>query len=51
MQKINISFTVEEVNLVLKALGRQPYEDVFQLIGNIQDQAQTQLQSTVINKD
>lgn len=50
MNKINLSLTIEEINQILTALGKQPYEDVFQLIGNIQDQAQTQLQSTVESK-
>lgn len=44
---IQLALTIVEVNQILSALGQCPYEDVFQLINNIQQQAQTQLQNDV----
>ena len=43
MQTIHINLTLDEINQILKALGTQPYADVFQLINKIQMQAETQL--------
>ena len=40
---MKFELTVEEANLVLTALGRMPYESVFQLINNMQQQAQNQI--------
>jgi hypothetical protein len=45
MNKLQIDLTVEEANLVLEALGDQPYKRVASLIASIQEQAQQQLQS------
>ncbi|MEW9552240.1 hypothetical protein [Nonomuraea sp. NPDC050783] len=42
-QQISLSLTVAEANAVLDALGRLPYVQVYELIGTIQEQAQTQL--------
>jgi len=42
---IQLELTIEETNTVLTALGKRPYEDVFQVINKIQQQAQTQLPS------
>lgn len=39
---IQLSLNIEEVNLVLKALGNLPFNEVFELIGNIHDQANSQ---------
>ena len=50
MQNINLSLTIDETNTVLTALGKMPYEDVFQLIGKVQEQAQSQLQQPVVNQ-
>lgn len=36
--------TLEEANLVLGALGKQPFETVAKLINNIQSQAQPQIE-------
>ena len=43
MNPIQLSLSVEEVNLILEALGQQPYAKVYQLIGKIQQQAETQI--------
>lgn len=45
MNELNIKLTVDEVNLVMESLGHLPYLRVFELIGNIQNQAREQLGS------
>lgn len=42
-QTISLSLTVEEVNMVLGALGSQPLNQVLNLWGNIKQQAESQL--------
>jgi len=41
---MKFEFSMEETNMVLSALGRMPYEAVFQLVANIQKQATEQLE-------
>ena len=41
---IKIELSIEEINVVLAALGRMPYEAVAGLIPKIQQQGQEQLQ-------
>jgi hypothetical protein len=43
---IKLDLTIEEANLVLAALGRLPYEQVFQIVEKIQKQAWEQLNTT-----
>lgn len=43
MKEINLLLKVEEVNLVLSALGNLPFIQVHELIGKIQTQATPQL--------
>ena len=43
MNNINLKITLDETNLILAALGQQPYLQVYQLIEKIQQQAQAQL--------
>ena len=45
MNEINLTFTLEEVNSVLNALGTQPYAQVQPLIAKIQTQGSAQLQA------
>ena len=45
MKDINLTFTLEEVNSVLNALGTQPYAQVQPLIAKIQTQGSAQLQA------
>ena len=45
MNEINLTFTLEEVNSVLNALGAQPYTQVQPLIAKIQTQGSTQVQA------
>lgn len=49
MEKLIMHFTLDEVNIILKALSKEPFKDVFELIGNINEQASTQLNSTEEN--
>ena len=45
MQEIQLVLTLAEVNQILAALGKEPYQDVYQLVVKIQQQAQVQLES------
>ena len=42
-QKLSLNLSIEEINLILSALGKEPYANVFQLVQNIQQQANIQL--------
>lgn len=44
--EFKIVLELEELNLILAALGERPYAQVYQLIAKIQQQAQTQMQAT-----
>lgn len=44
MTTIRLDLDVDDVNLVLEALGKLPFVQVYQLIGRIQAQAQAQVQ-------
>lgn len=44
MQKFTFEVTVEEANQILEGLGHLPYNKVYQVIIEIQRQAQEQLQ-------
>ena len=46
MNEIRLTLTLEEVNILLNALGTQPYAQVQPLIAKIQTQGSTQLQAT-----
>ena len=43
-QTITFNLSIEATNTILKALGKMPYEEVYQLIDNLQQQAAQQLQ-------
>jgi hypothetical protein len=43
MKEINIGLKIEEVNLILNALGNLPYLQVHELFAKIQSQATQQL--------
>jgi hypothetical protein len=43
MKEINLSFRIEEINLILTALGNLPFIQVNELIAKIQAQATPQL--------
>lgn len=42
--EIQIQLTLGEINQILEALGSLPYRQVYQLIGKVQQQAESQLQ-------
>jgi hypothetical protein len=44
MSQIHFKMTLEEANLVFKGLGYLPFKDVYELIGNLNEQANAQLQ-------
>jgi hypothetical protein len=44
MKPIELALTLEEINVILEALGQQPFVRVHQLIAKIQQQATAQLQ-------
>ena len=44
MQQCEIKLNVDEVNTVLRALGKLPYEQVFQLVTHIHQQVGPQVQ-------
>jgi hypothetical protein len=43
MKTVELELSVEEVNVILEALGAQPFARVYGLIGRIQEQARQQL--------
>jgi hypothetical protein len=42
--KISLELTIPEVNQILDALGRLPYAEVYELIADLQRQAQGQIE-------
>jgi len=42
---MTLDLTINEVNLILQALGNAPYAQVFELVQKIRDQAQSQIQT------
>lgn len=46
MQKITLSLTLEETNLIIKSLAKEPFQDVFELIGKINEQADEQIKKS-----
>ena len=43
IQQITLQLTLEETNLILTTLSQLPYQQVFQLVGRLQQQAGQQL--------
>ncbi|GAA5037923.1 hypothetical protein GCM10011506_35730 [Marivirga lumbricoides] len=41
-QKIHISLSLEDTKLIFKALGKMPFEEVYELIGNLNNQVNEQ---------
>ena len=46
MQKLQFNLTIDETKLILEALGEMPFVRVHQLIAKMQQQAETQSQTT-----
>ncbi len=51
MEKFELTLTVDEINQVLTALGRQPYDTVYLLINKLRTDCQTQIDAAQFNKD
>jgi hypothetical protein len=47
-QTIKLEFTLDEVNVILDALGNLPFKTVYGIIGQLQSQARTQLDSQAL---
>jgi hypothetical protein len=45
MEKIEITLTVNEWNVVMSSLGKMPFEQVVSVIGQIKEQAEAQIAS------
>jgi hypothetical protein len=43
---MKLELTINDVNVILQALGNAPYAQVFELVEKIRTQAQAQVQST-----
>lgn len=43
MKELNFTFTLDETNLILQALGTMPFQQVYSIIHKIHTQAQEQL--------
>jgi hypothetical protein len=43
---MKLELTINEINMILQALGNAPYAQVFELVEKIRTQAQAQMQST-----
>lgn len=43
VQEVVFQLTLEEANLIFKALGKLPFEQVYELIGKLNQQANEQL--------
>ena len=46
MKEITFTVTIDEANIIFKGLGRMPFQEVYQLIGKLNEQANRQLQGT-----
>ncbi len=52
IQLIDFKLSLDEANLILKALGKLPFEQVYELIGKLNRQANSQLKNfNTIEKD
>ena len=43
MKELNLKLSVDDVNTILKALGQMPFQQVYQVIETINQQANQQL--------
>jgi hypothetical protein len=48
---MTLDLNVNEVNLIMQALGNMPYAQVFELVRKIQEQAQAQLKQTATEEN
>ena len=45
MNDITLTLTLNEINLIMSALGNAPYVQVAELVGKVKQQAQSQLET------
>ena len=50
MEKITLTLDIKEVNLIIKALSSQPFREVYEVIGKIHNQSNTQLPTVDLQK-
>ncbi len=50
-QKLNITINLEEAKLIFKALGKMPFEEVYELIGHLNEQVNEQERSSSNTND
>lgn len=43
MEELKLNLTIDEANLILDALGRLPFAQVYSLVAKIQEQARQQI--------
>ena len=43
MHKISLNLNLDEVNVIIKALSERPFREVYELVGKIHAQSNTQL--------
>jgi hypothetical protein len=43
MKKVSFHLSLDEANILFRALGKLPFEEVYELIGKMNDQANRQL--------
>ena len=48
--KFELSFSMDEINQVLTALGRQPFDSVYILVGKIRSECQAQIDAEAVNQ-
>jgi len=48
---LTLELSVDDINLILEALGERPFKSVYGLVSRLQGQAQAQLQPGVPAKD
>lgn len=47
---VNLEVSVEEANYILFALSKMPFDQVFNLIGKVKDQAEKQISQQTTDK-
>jgi len=48
---MTLDLTINEINLILQALGNAPYAQVFELVQKIREQAQAQVQPAPVKEE
>ena len=50
MQQVKLELSIEDVNMILEALGNLPFARVYALVGKVQEQAAQQIKSERASK-